>query len=62
MGLRALSSDMREKVFMGLRPMPRPRTIIYGASPQTPLGDFSPQKSPRPEKNELDKVYTIKHR
>ncbi len=62
MGLRALSPDMREKVFMGLRPMPRPRTIIYGASPQTPLEDFSPQKPPRPEKNELDKVYTIKHR
>ncbi len=62
MGLRALSPDMREKVFMGLRPIPRPRTIIYGASPQTPLEDFSPQKSPRPEKTELDKVYTIKHR
>ena len=34
-------------------PRPAPRHEgegFYGASPQTPLEDFSPQKSPRPEK------------
>ena len=52
------SAPRRENDFAGLdapHPDMRDRDIC-GALPHTPLEDFSPQKSPRPEKTGLGKV------
>ena len=69
-GLRAPHPDMRDDFYgapphaltmgEGIYARLRLRTIVYGASPQTPLEDFFGKKSPRPEKTKLHRFQAIK--
>ena len=56
-GLRAPHPDMRGIGICGALPhTPTEGTIYAGFHPAPRLEDFSPQKSPRPEKTGLGKV------